>query len=76
MSNMTLADWREKVSKQLQFIEFGASMAARHARMLPGKPDWETKAECELARARSVLEAALEDIKTAQEIYAQKELAA
>jgi hypothetical protein len=73
---MPLEAWREEVSKPLQFIEAGAAMAARHAHRLPGRPAWETKAQCELERARAVLEAALEDIKAAQSIYARKELVA
>jgi hypothetical protein len=69
---LPLDDWREKVSKPLQFIEAGAEMAARHARMLPIKPDFETKAECDLAEARKVLESALANIIAAQAVYANK----
>lgn len=69
---MELDEWREKVSKPLQFIEAGAEMAARHAQLLPIKPGFETKAEDELAKARSVLESALANIIAAQAIYANK----
>jgi hypothetical protein len=69
---MRLEDWREKVSKPLQFIEAGAEMARRHALMLPVKPDFETKAEDELAKTRKVLESALANIIAAQAIYANK----
>jgi hypothetical protein len=73
---MPLEAWRDEVGKPLQFIEAGASMAARHARMLPGRPEWETKAQHELILAQRTLETALENIKAAQVIYSRKDLVA
>jgi hypothetical protein len=70
--SMHIDDWRQQISKPLQFIEIGAEMAARHARMLPGRPEWETKAEAELIATRKVLEDALENVIAAQEVYASK----
>lgn len=70
--SMQLEEWHEKVSKPLQFIEAGAEMARRHALMLPIKPDFETKAEDELAKTRKVLEEALANIIAAQAIYNNK----
>jgi len=72
VEKMDLDDWRAQVGSHLQFIEHGASMAARRARMLPGKPEWETRAEDELAKARVVLETALANVIAAQAIYADK----
>lgn len=69
---MTLTDWDSEVSSHLQFIEHGASMAARRAKQLPFKPGFETKAQDELANARKVLEQALADIIAAQAIYSNK----
>ena len=63
---MTLQDWDTKVRPHLNFIRSGAEMAARHARQLPLRPAFETKAQGELAEARAVLEAALQQIVTAQ----------
>jgi len=71
---MTLQDWDTKVRPHLNFIRSGAEMAARHARQLPLRPAFESKAQDELAEARMVLEAALKQIVTAQETYANKPL--
>jgi hypothetical protein len=71
---MTLQDWDTKVRPHLNFIRSGAEMAARHARQLPLRPAFESKAEDELAEARAVLEAALKQIVTAQATYASKPL--
>ncbi len=72
MSKMELIDWGVKVKPHLDFIGSGAAMAARHARMLPCRPDFEALAEGDLAKTRSVLEAALQDVIAAQETYARK----
>lgn len=69
---MELSDWDREVSSHLQFIEHGASMAARRAKLLPFKPSFETKAQDELANARKVLEEALANIIAAQAIYSSK----
>ena len=66
---MTLAEWEQKVSPHLQFIEAGASMAARHARQLVMRPDFESLAEDELRKTREVLQAALAQIVIAQAAY-------
>jgi hypothetical protein len=69
---MHIDDWRQQISKPLQFIEIGAEMAARHARMLPGRPGWETKAEADLIATRKVLEDALANVIAAQAAYVEK----
>jgi hypothetical protein len=69
---MELSEWREKVSKHLQFIEAGSQMAVRHAEMLPLRPSFETKAEDDLAKARKALEAALANVIAAQAVYSNK----
>lgn len=69
---MTLQDWDTKVRPHLNFIRSGAEMAARHARQLPLRPAFEAKAEDELAEARKVLEAALQQIVAAQASYEAK----
>jgi hypothetical protein len=71
---MPLADWEAKVKPHLDFIGAGSKMAARHARMLPCRAEFETWAEGELAATRQVLEEALQNIIAAQSIYASKPL--
>jgi hypothetical protein len=69
---VTLQDWDTKVRPHLNFIRSGAEMAARHARQLPLRPAFESKAQDELAEARAVLEVALQRIINAQAIYHSK----
>ena len=69
---MTLQDWDTKVRPHLNFIRSGAEMAARHAKQLPLRPAFESKAQDELAEARTVLEAALQKIIAAQAVYESK----
>ncbi len=66
---MTLTYWDQKVSPQLQFIAAGAEMVARRARMLPCRPEWQTRAQAELVEARKALETALAEIIAAEVIY-------
>ena len=58
----------------LNHIEAGANMALRHAKAIPCKLPFTTHAEDELAEARTVLENALENIKSAQATYQSKAL--
>lgn len=69
---MTLEEYDVKVKPHLEFIRAGAEMASRHARSLPIKPNFETKAEFDLVETRRVLTAALADIEAAQTAYASK----
>jgi hypothetical protein len=71
---MTLFHWDLTVKPHLKFIEAGAAMAARHARALPIKPEFETLAQDQLAQTRKVLESALASIIAAEAIYEAKEL--
>jgi hypothetical protein len=71
---MTLADWDQTVGRSLQFIEAGAEMAARHARMLPFKPSFETKAQEELKKTKQVLQSALASIVAAEALYESKDI--
>jgi hypothetical protein len=65
---MTTSDY----SAYLTGIEMGARIMIRNARLLPARPDFETNAEAELARARKVLADALEAVVQAQVIYQRK----
>lgn len=64
-----LADWEASVRPHLDFIEAGASMAARHARALSRRPGFESLAEDELRRTREALQRALSDVMAAQDAY-------
>lgn len=68
---MTLENWDKTVRPHLNFISAGAEMAARHARQLPLRPEWETNAQSHLAEARAVLESALASIAAAEAAYAE-----
>jgi len=69
---MTLFEYDQHVKPHLHFIEAGCEMAARHAGLLPARPDFESLAEIELAEVRKVLHNALEQIITAQAMYQSK----
>lgn len=69
---MTLEEYDRSVKPHLNFIRSGAEMAARHARALPVKPNFETAAQLDLIEAKNVLVAALADIEAAQATYASK----
>lgn len=71
---MTLFDWDLDVKPHLNYIEAGASMAARHARALVCKPGFATHALDELAEARKVLEDALATLTAAEAAYQAKPL--
>jgi hypothetical protein len=71
---MTLEKWDQKVKPHLQMIEAGALMAARHAKALLARPDFETFAEAELAEARKAVQGALSLIIAAQAHYQSKQL--
>jgi hypothetical protein len=58
----------------LQMIEAGAEMTARHAGRLFERPDWETLAEDELAKAEKVLADALLRVRAARELYRRKNI--
>lgn len=59
-------------SAYLNGIEMGARMIRRNAKLLPARPDFETRAEDELAKARQVLTEALEGVIKAQGEYRRK----
>lgn len=69
---MPLATWDREVAPHLNFIVAGAEMAARHARSLPVKPDFDSNAQHALVEARKTLEAALANIAAAESTYASK----
>jgi hypothetical protein len=71
---MTLEDYDHQIKSHLVFIEAGSQMAARHARALIAKPNFETLAENDLAEARRILGNALEQIVAAQKTYKNKKL--
>lgn len=67
---MSLEDWDSKVRPHLNYIRAGAEMAARHARALPLRPDFQSLAEIDLAETKAVLAAALAEIEAAERAYA------
>jgi hypothetical protein len=67
---MNLEDWDSKVRPHLNYIRAGAEMAARHARALPLRPDFQSMAEIGLAETKAVLVAALAEIEAAERAYA------
>lgn len=69
---MTLEEYDQKIKPHLVFIEAGAGIAARHARALISRPNFETLAEQDLAEARKVLGNALALIVAAQAHYQSK----
>lgn len=71
---MNLFDYDLNIKPHLNFIEAGASMAARHARLLVSRPEFRTKAQDELAETRKVLESALASINVAERAYEAKPL--
>jgi hypothetical protein len=71
----TMSRWYFDISKHLQLIEAGAEMAARHAGRLVAKPNFETLAEDELAKAERILEKALQDVREARAKYGSKDFA-
>lgn len=71
---MTLFDWDQNIKPHLVYIEAGASMAARHARALTCKPNFQSLAQDELAEARKALESALASVIAAEIVYEAKPL--
>lgn len=71
---MRLDQWRAEIGENLKYIEAGAELAARRAKMLPTIPEWETLAEAELAKSRKVLETALNKIIAAQQAFAVRQV--
>lgn len=69
---MTADDYRSYLSG----IELGARQAARNAKMLPARPEFETNAEAELDHAFRTLAAALDEIITARKALKGKPVAA
>lgn len=65
---MTSSDY----SMYLNGIEMGARIMMRNALSLPRRPDFETRAEDQLAQARKVLTDALENVVRAQAEYERK----
>jgi len=59
-------------SMYLNGIELGARMIRRNTKLLPARPDFETRAEDELTKARQALTEALEGIIKAQAEYRHK----
>jgi hypothetical protein len=71
---MSLEQWDRTVGHHLHMIEAGAEMAARHADRLLARPDFETLAQDELARAEKILESALRKLREAGASYGSKEV--
>jgi hypothetical protein len=69
---MSLSEYDQRIKPRLELIAAGAEMAARHARALPFKPGFTTRAEDELAESREVLEAALRNVIAAQAVITSK----
>lgn len=69
---MPLDQWCVEVDRHLDLIEAGAQMCARHARQLPVRPAFESKAEEQLQRCEQVLVRSLASVRLAQLLYAGK----
>lgn len=74
--SLSLQDYDEAVKPHLNYIEAGAEMAARHARALKVRPNFDTKAAAQLQETRRVLEHALAEIDAAQSTYNNKPMEA
>ncbi|MBN8968959.1 MAG: hypothetical protein J0G95_10915 [Rhizobiales bacterium] len=72
--SMSLEVWDKTVKPHLEYIEAGAEMAARHAKQLPIRPGFESRAQYQLIEARKILESALEKVKAAEAAYDAKPL--
>jgi hypothetical protein len=75
----SLAEWDKTIAPYLRAIESYSTGLNSYARSLvsavtwlPMKPEFETKAEAELANAETVLTLALEIVKEARKTYAEK----
>lgn len=73
-NSLALDEWDRGVGYHLHLIEAGAEMAARHADRLLSRPDWETLAQNELAKAEKVLECALQQVREARASYGSKDI--
>jgi len=71
---MTLEEWDRTIGPRLQMIEAGAAIVKRNAAALAVRPDFETRAEDELSKAREALLDALDRIDRAQAAYHKKPL--
>lgn len=69
---IALDQWWGTVDHQLDLIEAGARMCARHAEALPARPVFRTLAEDDMRRCQTVLEQALIDVRKARAIYRKK----
>lgn len=67
-----MSKWDEKIVEHLVLIEGSALVVARHARMLPFKPNRRTYAEEELREAKMALLKSLSDVDNALTDYASK----
>ena len=71
-AKLTLTDYDRLIKPQLIRIEVGAEMAAKAARDIVAKADFESYADVQLAEARTILGNALALIVNAQVFYASK----
>jgi hypothetical protein len=69
---LPLDEYRGTIQTYLDKIEGGAEMVARRTRQLLALPEFDTRAEYEVASAERVLEKALQRIRTARAELANK----
>jgi hypothetical protein len=67
-----LEQWFLQVSHNLDMIEAGASIIARHVKRLPFRPNFETKAEAEMAEVERRLDYVLGIVRNARAKFAEK----
>lgn len=78
---MSMDHWDKFIAPVLRIIEHRAHAVAYNAReitaavnMLPGRPDFETRAEEKLGIAEVELADALDAVRFARQVYAEKEM--
>lgn len=71
---MSLQQWESEVRPELELIEAGAEMCARHAQRLPLRPDFRTLAEEGLCECEAALARALTKVRLAQAAYRDKRI--
>lgn len=72
---ISMEEWSFSITPYLEGIRMGANMAARNARMLVARPNFETLAEDDLQKAREAVTSALAAIEAAQAAYQGTEVA-
>jgi hypothetical protein len=67
-----LAQWQDEVQEHLKMIRSGADICLRHVESLPIRPGFVTFAEDDLARVEKTMLEALNTIRLARALFANK----